>query len=521
MKHAKLSIFILCINLLYANNSNTSDLDSTKIKTSSQQISDPENVLIYSSELLRLSLEQDKDEEYLQNATEEELLDLRTVSPEKDYTLVVFMAANNDLYRFALKNIVQMETVGSNQNINIIVQLHTPGTNNPTKRYVIKKGKRLLVPAQGPMLTTKLDSGDPETLIDCVEWAMKYYPAKNLVINFWNHGSGCWDPGALKTISTYDLFYMNSEINMLELDRSIEFIEHIEEQNSYNQNEVKKNQDPFDGDDSLEIEKRGICFDETYKSYMTNQDVKYALSEIQNRVLGGNKIAAVWFDACLMSMIEITNICKDHADYFMGSQDVEYASGSNYQLALSPFLEKSLTPKEFACHIVHSFEKAYQHITRDFTQSAIDLSLTGVIEENIELVARQLLTAMEHQTNKSVFKIIQLSKSRPVCTCFEEPSFIDVRHLYINLKANLNQISLNDKGKEALIKAELKILLEKGINAINNAVIANATGSNLSHACGISIYFPEKNIFHSYPVCNFARSNSWMNLLIQYIQQAR
>lgn len=521
MKNAKTYMLILCINLLHASHAITSDFDSTKAEISNQQISDPENTLIYTSELLRLSLEQDKDQEYLNSATEEELLDLRTISAEKDCTLVVFMAANNDLYRFALKNIVQMEAVGSNQNINIIVQLHTPGANNPTKRYVIKKGKRLLVPAEGPALTTKLDSGDPETLIDCVEWAMKYYPAKNLIVNFWNHGSGCWDPGVLKTISTYDLFYMNSETNLLELDRSIEFIEHIEEQNNYNQNEAKKNQDAFDDNDYLESEKRGICFDETYKSYMSNQDLKYALAQIQNRILGGKKIAAVWFDACLMSMIEITNICKDHADYFMGSQDVEYASGSNYQLALSPFIDRSLSPKEFACHIVHSFEKAYQNITRDFTQSAIDLSLTGAIEENIELIAQQLVTAMQHQTNKSVFKMIQQSKSRPACTCFEEPSFIDIRHLYINLQANLGQINLNDKAKEATIKAELKVLLEKGINAINRAVIANTTGSNLSHACGISIYFPERNIFHSYPICSFARSNSWMNLLIQYLQQAR
>lgn len=521
MKHVKIYMLIFCINLLHSSYVKTGSPDYTKTEIVDQDISDPENVLIYTSELLRLSLEQDKDQVYLNNATEEELLELRTVSPEKDYTLVVFMAANNDLYRFALKNIIQMEAIGSNENINIIVQLHTPGSNNPTKRYVIKKGKRLLVQAEGPTLTAKLDSGDPETLIDCVEWAMKYYPAKNLVINFWNHGSGCWDPGISKTISTYDLFYMNSETNMLELDRSIEFIEHIEEQNNYNQNEIKKNQDHPEDNDFIEIEKRGICFDETYKSYMTNQDVKHALSQIQNRILGGKKIAAVWFDACLMSMIEITNICKDHADYFMGSQDVEYASGSNYQLALSPFVDGSLSPKEFACHIVHSFEKAYQHITRDFTQSAIDLSLTGAIEENIQLVAQQLLTAMQHQTNKSVFKMIQQSKSRSACTCFEEPSFIDIRHFYINLQANLGQIRLNDKAKEIMIKSELKTLLEKGINSINSAVIANTTGSNLSHACGISIYFPERTIFNSYPICTFARSNNWMNLLIQYLQHAR
>lgn len=450
---------------------------------------------------------------------EQEDLIFGQIAPQAEYTLIVFMAANNDLYRFALKNIIQMEAVGSNSNINIIVQLHTPGSLNPTKRYIIEKGRRKLIsPSQGSNITKNLNSGDPQTLIDCAEWAMKYYPAKHLIVNFWNHGSGCWDPGVSKTINTCDLFYMNSETNMLELDRSIEYIEHIEELNNIQDNDTEQNQSD---DNILEDDKRGICFDDTHKSYMTNQDVKFALSEIQNRILGGKKIAAVWFDACLMSMIEITNICKDHADYLIASQDVEYAAGSNYQLVLSPFLEKSLSPEEFACHVVKSFEKSYQEITRDYTQSAVDLSKAGLIETNINLVAQELLTGIEYQKNKSVVKMIQLCKSRQLCTCFEEPSFIDLHHFYTNLQQNIGQIDLLDKAKQAKMKIALTALLSQGLNAINDAVIANATGSNLLNAGGLSIYFPERNIFNSYPLCNFARSNSWSKLLMEYLLQIK
>ena len=467
-----------------------------------QDVCDPENVLINDNELIRLSREQEKDQFYLENATEDELVELRSINPEKEYTLIVFMAADNDLHRFALKNLIQMEAVGSNENINIIVQLNTPGYFNPTKRYVIKKGKRLLVQADGPILTQNLNSGSPHTLIDCAEWAMKYYPAKNLIINFWNHGSGCWDPGVSKIINTCDLFHVNSDTKMLELDRDIEYIDHIEEQNK-----------------SEKEQQRGICFDETYKSYMSNQDVKYALREIHHRILGGKKIAAVWFDACLMSMIEIANICKDHADYLIASEDVEYASGSNYQLVLSPFIDRVLSPREFACHVVECFEKAYQQITRDYTQSAVELSQVSLIEENINLVAEQLLLAMQDQKNKSVVKMLQQCKSRPFCTCFEEPSFIDLRHFYINLQANIYQISLTSPSNEMSIKTTLTKLLEQGINLINSAVAANVAGSSITNACGLSIYFPERAMFNSYAKTNFAQTNSWSTMLTQYLLQ--
>jgi hypothetical protein len=286
---------------------------------------------------------------------------------------------------------------------------------------------------------------------------------------------------------------------MLELDRSVGFIDLVEQQALPEQKQ------------------RGICFDETHKSFMTNQDLKYALNQIQHTILGGKKIAVVWFDACLMSMIEIADICKDHAQYLVASEDVEYASGSNYQLVLSPMLNNILSPQEFACHIVASFEKAYQPITRDFTQSAINLSKINALETNINIVAQQLLLAMQNQKNKSVIKMLQQCKTRPCCTCFEEPTFIDLQHFYINLQANLWQISLVNQSLENVIKASLSTLLKNGIEAIDQAVIANAAGSNIAGASGLSIYFPERRMFHSYLHCPFARSNSWCAMIQQYL----
>ncbi len=460
-----------------------------------------ESVVVFEDEFVTLVREEENDEIFMNESTEEELLMLRAVNPRKPMTIIIYIAADNDLHPFAWKNIKQMESIGSNENVNVLVQLNTPGYNNPTKRYVIKQGKRLLVPADGVAPTQKLNSGSPQTLIDCAAWAMKYYPADNLVINLWDHGSGVYDPGSARIVKSSDLFRFNTETNMLELNRISDY----------------NNMMTANDDQDMRQNGRGICFDDTFKSYLSNQDLKFALSEIQTKVLGGKKIGILWFDACLMAMLEIADLCKDHVDYLVGSEEVEYASGSNYEMVLRPFIDKALSARELACHIVSCFEKAYQNITRDYTQSAMDLSLIRPLEDNVNLVATQLYYALQDQRNGSVTKLLQQCKTRPFCTCFEEPTYIDLRNFYVNLQANLTSINLNNYTNEATLKYTLQQLLTQGINLINKAVIANKVGSNQQRAGGISIYFPERGMFNSYPKCNFAKTNNWSSMIIQYL----
>lgn len=463
-----------------------------------------DDVLVSQQEFVTLMHEQENDLVYFNSATAEELIQLRGINLKKSTTIVIYMAADNDLHPFAWKNIKQMEAIGSNENVNIIVQLNTPGYYNPTKRYLIKNGKRLLIPAEdGTAPTQKLNSGNPQTLIDCVAWAMKHFPADNLVLNLWDHGSGVYDPSTARIINSFDLFKFNETTNMLDLDRSIGYADYI------NQNS--------DEDEQSRQNSRGICFDETFKSYMSNQDLKFALSEIQTKILDGKKIGVIWFDACLMAMLEIADICKDHAEYLVASQEVEYATGSNYELVLRPFITKELTPRQLACHIVNVYEKAYQTISRDFTQSAICLAGITELEVNVTTVARLILESLPEQKNQSLIKLLKQCKSAPYCTCFEEPTYIDLRNFYLNLQANLDKISLNDPFNEGTLKLALYNLLNQGIKLINNVVIANKVGSNLQRAGGISIYFPERGMFNSYPKCSFAQTNNWSSLLIKYL----
>lgn len=455
--------------------------------------------LITKTEILELIAEAQKEE--TNNICETDLLETRSINPKKPWTVIIYMAADNDLHYFAWKNLKQMEQIGSNENINIIVQLNTPGYLNPTKRYIIKKGRRILVQDEiSP--SVKLNSGNPHTLIDCVKWGITHYPADNYSLFFWNHGSAAIDPSFTKTINPCDLFYCNPSNNMLEIDRGISYMTLL--------TQVAANLLPIDG-------KRGICFDDTFKSYISNKDLDFTLNEICSKTLMGKKLSLVVFDACLMSMIEISSIVRKYADYMATSQEVVYGTGQNYELVFKPFTNGTLAAKEFAQHIVLAYEQAYHKIINDYTFSALDLSHSSNLENNVNQVANLLNQALHNQLNYSVSNMIRKCKSTQFCTCFDEPSYIDIGDFYTNILKHIQHISLHDKALEFRIKNELCNALEQGLTILSQHVIENKVGQKLRKAQGLSIYFPEHSIAYNYLKSPFALSNNWSFLLTKYI----
>lgn len=431
----------------------------------------------------------------------EDLQEIRSVNPKASWTFIVYMAADNDLHYFAWKNLKQMELIGSNPNVSIVVQLNTPGYLNPTKRYIIKKGRRLLV-QDDDSPTQKLNSGIPSTLVNCVSWAVTHYPADNYALILWNHGTGAMDPQIARTINPCDLFYLNPTDNRLEIDRGASYLALIcqEIQNT------------------LQMEnKRGICFDDSFKTYLSNHDLEAALYEISTKILGGQKLSLIGFDACLMSMIEVASICKRYAQYFVGSEEIEYGTGWKYDYVLEPFTRTTFSPKEFASHIVTSYEQAYQKLINDYTLSALDLSYTQQLEKNIHMVAHLLHEALLNQQGRSVSDIIRKCKSTQYCTCFDEPSYIDLGHFYQNLQQHAQHILLKDPVKQRELQDKLLTHLQAGLDIFPYLVIQNKVGQKLKKAQGISIYFPEHAIAQSYLKSPFALQNNWCLLLSKYI----
>lgn len=410
-------------------------------------------------------------------------------SKEKEWTILIYMAADNDLQRYAIRNIKQMATIGSTEYVNIVVHLDIREKNKKVcSRFYVEKEKIL----QFDTGITKMDSGDPQSVISFVKWATTQFPSNHVAIIFWDHATGIVDPSSNRLLRATDLFSFNPATHKLELDRSIDFLELMNESQSA-------------------IAMRGVCWDDSTGHYLTNQKLAYALQtlNITFDVLG--------FDACLMSMLEIASILKHHAKYLVASQEVELGTGWNYHSVFAPFTRNNLTPLELARHIVNVYEKTYSPYTNDYTLSVLNLSEIINLENNINVVAELLLACLRMQVNGSVKKAVQMSRHRRLCTHFDTPQYIDLHHFYRNLQVNLKSVVLSPEHEGTRLKLALFNKLEEGKNIIDHIVMANVTGKNLAQAKGISVYFPEQRIHPSYLNTVFATQNSWPSLLSQTI----
>ena len=114
----------------------------------------------------------------------------------KEWNFLVFINGKNSLDSFGPMNINQMEQVGSNDNMNIIVEWGS--TRNPgVKRLLVQKDNNTS-DVTSPVVQNlgNVDMGDYKELVRFVDWANQNYPAKKYFIVVWNHGNGWHFTGA-------------------------------------------------------------------------------------------------------------------------------------------------------------------------------------------------------------------------------------------------------------------------------------------------------------------------------------
>ncbi|HDM25273.1 MAG TPA: hypothetical protein ENG24_01590 [Thermoplasmatales archaeon] len=194
----------------------------------------------------------------------------------KQWTFIIYMDADNDLEKAALKSINSMEYSGSNKDINIIVQLDTKTIFKGVRRYYITKDMDAWsIRSEIIQNLSEKDMGNPDTLVDFVEWTIKHYPARRYCLVLWDHGNG-WQGG--------------------------------------------------------------ICYDETSKSHLSMLDLKQAMNEIKK--FNDKNIDLILFDACLMGMLEVYYQIRETTDVIVGSEDVIWGEGCPYHMILHDLKNK-------------------------------------------------------------------------------------------------------------------------------------------------------------------------------------
>jgi len=272
----------------------------------------------------------------------------------KEWTVMVFVNAKNNLESYGLKDVNEMEMVGSTDKVNIIAELgrisgysSEDGDWTGCRRlYVTKDNDTQKINSKVLLQNSKCDMGSWEYLVDFVKWTKEKYPAKKYLLIVWNHGSG-W----------------NKNLEMLE-------------------------------------SAKGISYDDETGNHITTPQLRQVLEKT-------GKIEIFAMDACLMQMIEVAYEIKDYADYIVASEETEPADGYTYNTWLGPLVNKpTMEGYELSKAMVNSYTDHYQSINQGATQSAIKssslINFTKLINDFIDtLIASNDLTVAKNARSKA------------------------------------------------------------------------------------------------------------------------
>ena len=405
-----------------------------------------------------------------------------TVEGPAKWTFMVYIDGDNNLEGAAIDDFLEMASVGSSKEVNIVVQMDriaghvsTYGNWEDTRRFHIQSGD---VPSGVPVQNLgEQNMGDPGVLQDFVEWAVTDYPAEYYALFIWNHGGGWRNLIERRIIRSRSMRAMGAP------DTAVA---------------------------------RAVAQD------ITDDDILY-MKEVQQALEGAKqsltmrtgtevKLNIVGFDACLMGMLEVAYALRNVANYMVGSENFEPFNGWPYDTILSDLVATpSFGPKDLAGIIVTKYFNSYPS-GLGITQSAVDISALAALAAQID-----------NFTGKATAEWSHLEDARANTTVYHDPycwtgSFWGV-DLWDFADEVYNRVTSTDIKTAAL---ELK-------NAIDDTVVNELHSPDMDGSRGIAIYFPETQTIYNddpdYPgyeqsnafmPVDFVRLHNWDNWLQDY-----
>ncbi len=246
----------------------------------------------------------------------------------KPWTILVYMAADNDLEPYAYWDLYEMEAgyasnrlaAGSTPRSDLLVQLSTPRSQTSKRIHVFQTPEAFdkKIELQTFFNRTPADIRSPiaqevprylpdnkpvapaDDLESFIEWGVREYPATHYMVAVWGHGQG-WAPRLIEPKS----FTIEGALIP----------------------------PPLATRDSAFAGRRfgGLAFQDGGDTFLDTPSLRRALKHVQDNWLGGKPIDVYASDACLMQMIEVATEISDSARFIVGSSQVETYLGLPYR----------------------------------------------------------------------------------------------------------------------------------------------------------------------------------------------
>jgi hypothetical protein len=228
------------------------------------------------------------------------------------WTVGIYMCADNGMSEQAYADIAEMMKIGSSSEVNIVVQVDNAArdTNPNCRRYYIQKDKRELCADLG-----EVDMADTGQVADFIGFLGSRFPAERYFLILWDHGTG-WRAG-----------YGPS---------------------------------------------RAVLIDESHGHMMgvAGGELRRALKNGVKKL--GKKLAVLGFDACLMGCLEVACEVSSVCEYFLASEGMVEWDGLPYDAILGRLVARpTSTPEEFLPEMCADYVASLPG--RDVCLSAIDM----------------------------------------------------------------------------------------------------------------------------------------------------
>lgn len=364
---------------------------------------------------------------------------------EKEWTFMVYMAADNSLETQGINDLNEMEKIGSNDDLNIIVQFDraqgrdsSNGDWKETRRYYVTKDDQddNIIRSNMTADLGEQNMASRYTFKAFMEWGLTEFPAKHYAIIMWDHGDG--------------------------LTRS-----------------------------SGENEGSRVGFCKDTEGSLKIGDMTWAFGELERDGILNQRIDLVGFDICYGGFFEYAYALEPYVDYYVGSFDEVPDPGWDYSLPLATLRNalasgKGIDPGDYALNILDHYISTYSYGSFDYlTICAIDnREFKKTLFPAMEDLAYQLALNYYYYRS-SIDKARSISDDTYGLQC-SNPSgkYVDLYHFCENLQAQ-SDIPLSIKNAAE----DVKLNYTKGVIGARHHDATKVHKNN--HGPGI--YFPLKS----------------------------
>ena len=402
------------------------------------------------------------------------------------WTFMVYMAGFNNLSEFATSDLAEMEAVGSNDDVQIAVFI---------KRLGRDSAERLIVGGDAEQIGDA-DSGDPQTLLDFVRWAVAVAPAERYALTVWNHGSG-WD--VLDLDQLYQDVRGQSDVTLREID--------VLRSDSAMSRTLFKT--PVRHILAMPTaHDRAIASDDGTGHSLDTIELGNVLAKAAEEI--GAPLDVLGMDACLMSNLEVAYQARQHVRHIVGSEELEPGDGWPYTAILQDLVAKpDMDGAELGATIVRRYIESYEPHQGQWpvTQCVVAADAIGSFADTLDDLGGALSEAVADSAQRGEVFAAHASAAR------FHGELTDLRTFCVNLQGS----GVADAVKEGAARVVDAL-------APNGYVVAEGhLGSTVDGCGGVTAYMPSPadSISRYYADLRFAEQHRWDEFLGAYQQGFR